>query len=162
MRVSAPVELARPAQPRAPSIPSTAEIVLSPVPQPAGAAAVPWRHVAPPQAREPQAVATGPQPPWMAPQTAQAKLDLAKPRPAVAQKPAVYLAQPTIIRFAAVYVGMPQPSHDSHPVCHPGPRVNIFVLANTRYKTCCCKMPHPAWCAIDKQPPSSAWRAIDK
>ena len=116
MRVSAPVELARPAQPRAPSIPSTAEIMLSPVPQPAGAAAVPWRHVAPPQGREPQGVAPGPQPPWMAPQTAQAKLDLAKPRPPpVAQKPAVYLAQPTMIRFAAVYVGMLQPLHDSNP-----------------------------------------------
>ena len=109
MRVSTPIELSKPAQPRAPSIPSTAEILLSPVPQPAGAAAVPWRHVAPPQAREPQGAGQAPQPPWKPPQATQAKLDLAKPRPPVMKKPTVCLAAPTSMRFAAVYVGMLPP-----------------------------------------------------
>ena len=99
MRVSTPVELSRPSQPRAPSIPSTVEILLSPTPQSPGAAAVPWRHVAPPQAREPQST--------------QARVDLASPRPpppAVMKKPTVApvcLAQPaTSTRFAAIYISM--------------------------------------------------------
>ena len=106
MRVSTPVELSRPSQPRAPSIPSTVEILLSPTPQSPGAAAVPWRHVAPPQAREPQATQA------REPQATQARVDLASPRPpppAVMKKPTVApvcLAQPTSIRFAAVYISM--------------------------------------------------------